>query len=366
MDEITIRYQDLVHLARVSLAGTPEDAYMLLRRLAHRYRHREPVLSKRLIELLRAAPSGMSARRGGTAPTPVDLDSRLELLRISACPVAAHQPVLSPAVRAAVEQLIGERLHTKRLWDDGLKPSSSALLVGPPGVGKTLCATWIAERLELPLLVLDLSAVMNSLLGKTGTNLRYVLDHAHNHNCVLLLDEIDAIAKRRDDITEIGELKRLVTILLQEIDHWSSNTLLLGATNHPDLLDPAIWRRFDIEIYFELPDIADRRTFLVQLVDGRVHRGIVEAFAITTEGRSLADIERIWSKARRRVALNTGDINNELLQELLILCDALPLPRRRAVSANLLSAGLSQRRVSKLTGMSRDTLRKLISRTNNG
>ena len=360
MDEIFIRGQDLVHLARVSLTGSADDAYMLLRRMAHRYRHQEPDLSDRLVELLRAAPSQVSAQRGGVAPTPVDLDSRLELLRVSACPVTPHQPVLSPVVNAAVEQLIGERLHTERLWDDGIEPSSSALLVGPPGVGKTLSATWIAERLELPLLILDLSAVMNSLLGKTGTNLRHVLDHARERDCVMLLDEIDAVAKRRDDIAEIGELKRLVTILLQEIDRWPSNTLLLGATNHPDLLDPAIWRRFDIEIHFELPDLTARRTFLRQIIDGRAHHGIVEALAITTDGWSLADIERTWSRVRRRVALNNGDLSNELLEELRSLCSSMSLPKRRTVSTNLLTMGLSQRRVSQLTGMSRDTLRKLI------
>ena len=360
MDEISIRRQDLVHLARVSLAGSADDAYMLLRRMAHRYRHREPDLSDRLVELLRAAPSRVSAQRGGAAPTPVDLDSRLELLRVSACPVTPRRPILSPVVSAAVEQLIGERLHTERLWNDGIEPSGSALLVGPPGVGKTLSATWIAERLELPLLVLDLSAVMNSLLGKTGTNLRHVLDHARDRDCVMLLDEIDAIAKRRDDIAEIGELKRLVTILLQEIDRWSSNTLLLGATNHPDLLDPAIWRRFDIEIHFELPDLTARRTFLEQITGGRVHHGIVEALAITTDDWSLADIERTWSNVRRRVALSSGDLNNELLEELQALCNSITLSERRNVSTHLLAMELSQRRVSQLTGMSRDTLRKLI------
>ena len=360
MDEVFIRGQDLVHLARVSLAGSADDAYMLLRRMAHRYRHREPDLSGRLVELLRAAPSRASAQRGGAAPAPVDLDSRLELLRVSACPVTPHRPVLSPAVSAAVEQLIGERLHTERLRSDGIEPSGSALLVGPPGVGKTLSATWIAERLELPLLILDLSAVMNSLLGKTGTNLRHVLDHARNRDCVMLLDEIDAVAKRRDDIAEIGELKRLVTILLQEIDRWPSNTLLLGATNHPDLLDPAIWRRFDIEIHFELPDLIARRSFLEQIINGRAHHGIVEALAITTDGWSLADIERTWSNVRRRVALNNGNLNDELLEELRILCRSMSLPKRRIVSTNLLTMGLSQRRVSQLTGMSRDTLRKLI------
>src|SRR5690606_32775240 len=105
-----------------------------------------------------------------------------------------------------------------------------------------------------PLLILDLASVMSSYLGRTGTNLRHVLDYAKSLDCVLLLDELDAIAKRRDDRGEIGELKRLVTVLLQQIDDWPPKSLLIAATNHADLLDPALWRRFDVTLEFPIPD----------------------------------------------------------------------------------------------------------------
>jgi hypothetical protein len=111
-------------------------------------------------------------------------------------------------------------------------------------LGDTLAARVLARTLGRPLLILDLAAVMSSFLGRTGGNLRHVLDYAKSIECVLLLDELDAIAKRRDDAGEIGELKRLVTVLIQEIDDWPSSGLLVAATNHPELLDPAIWRRF--------------------------------------------------------------------------------------------------------------------------
>ena len=94
---------------------------------------------------------------------------------------------------------------------------------------------------------------MSSYLGRTGSNIRHVLDYAKGVDGVLLLDELDAIAKRRDDATDVGELKRLVTVLLQEIDDWPSSGLLIAATNHPGLLDPAVWRRFELRVSFPMP-----------------------------------------------------------------------------------------------------------------
>lgn len=333
---------------------------MLLRRFARKYRDRAPELSEQLRGLLRATPTHTSALRGEAPAMPVDVDSRLELLQVSPSPVAPHRPVLSDGVSAVIDQIVKERLNPELLRADDLDPSRSVLLVGPPGVGKTLSAFWIAERLGLPLLVLDLAAVMNSYLGRTGTNLRHVIDHARQRDCVLLLDELDAVAKRRDDQAEIGELKRLVTVLLQEVDRWPPHALLLGATNHPDLLDPAIWRRFDVEVHLDLPGCANRWAFLDQFADGRIDQHIGEAFALATEGWSFADLERAVLGARRRAALSERKLDAELLDQIRGLCGTMTLGKRREVSSALLASGLSQRRVSSLTGMSRDTLRKLI------
>src|SRR5665213_3572636 len=158
------------------------------------------------------------------------------------------------AERAAVPG--ANPLGTKALRRaDGARAFANPLdhLYSPPGVGKTLAARWIARELHRPLLTLDLSAVMSSFLGRTGANVRHVLDYAKGVDCVLLLDELDSIAKRRDDASDVGELKRLVTVLLQEIDDWPSTGLLIAATNHSDLLDPAVWRRFEMRVNFPMP-----------------------------------------------------------------------------------------------------------------
>ena len=114
------------------------------------------------------------------------------------------EPILDAGVKRALEQLIFERQRDQELIKQGLSPTRSIIFTGPPGVGKTLAARWVARELHRPLLTLDLSAVMSSFLGRTGANVRHVLDYAKSVDGVLLLDELDAIAKRRDDATDVA------------------------------------------------------------------------------------------------------------------------------------------------------------------
>ena len=144
-------------------------------------------------------------------------------MRVEERPVLDWEPVFSPNIARQLKAIVEERLNPHALRAAGLEPTRTALFVGPPGVGKTMAARWVARELGRPLLTLDLAAVMSSYLGRTGSNLRLVLDYAKAIDCVLLLDELDAIAKRRDDREEIGELKRLVTVLIQQIDDWPSS-----------------------------------------------------------------------------------------------------------------------------------------------
>jgi SpoVK/Ycf46/Vps4 family AAA+-type ATPase len=198
---------DLVQLARLSLTGRPQDIQLYVRRLARRYQQSLPQLAKALGTLLIESPTRNSPlRRETTSPIPVDVDSRLELLRHEKIDTLDVEPVFRAEVSHALNQIVQERASHEKLLRAGLAPTRSALFTGPPGVGKTLAARWLAWKLKTPLLTLDLAAVMSSFLGRTGNNVRYVLDYAKNVNCILLLDEFDAVAKRRDDSTEIGEL----------------------------------------------------------------------------------------------------------------------------------------------------------------
>lgn len=356
---------DFAHLAKIALTAGPHEVQLFLRRMSRRYRDQFPSLSAELLELLRQSPTRMSPlRKAGVASVPVDADSRLGLLRIEANPVLDLEPVFPPAISDALSVLVRERRDRERLSAHGLEPTRTALFTGQPGVGKSLAARWLAREIGVPLLTLDLSAVMSSFLGRTGNNVRQVMEYAKGTDCVLLLDELDAIAKRRDDVTEVGELKRLVTVLLQEIDSWPSVGLIVAATNHPSLLDPAVWRRFETRIDFPLPDEATLKEAVLKYLDGDLQ--VITAnwdsvLVSILKGMSFSDVERLVTGARRAAAVTESPLAAQLTRIVRERAAALPRQERAALAARLVSGGLvSQREAYELTGVSRDTIRKVV------
>jgi len=351
---------ELVQFARLALAGRRQDVQTYIRRLARRYKGKLPAVAAQLTELLQEAPTRQSPlRREATAPVPVDLESRLQLLRIEDTPALDVEPIWQANVKRALDQILSERRRDDALFKQGLSPTRSIIFTGPPGVGKTLAARWIARELNRPLLTLDLSAVMSSFLGRTGANVRHVLDYAKSVNGVLLLDELDSIAKRRDDSTDVGELKRLVTVLLQEIDDWPATGLLIAATNHPDLLDPAVWRRFEMRIEFPMPTDAAVRQAIETFMGSRKASGVWnDVLAVTLRGLSFSDIEREVMLARRAAVTRDIPLEDALGQVVQNRVEPLPRRERGQLALWLTEAGVSQRQVHELTGVSRDTIRK--------
>jgi len=365
MDDPEARSPDFVQLAKFALAGQSEDARLYVARLVRRYRTSAPSLAKELDELLKSAVGGRATsplRRGDhTAQLPSAIDSGL--LRVA--PKTSVPLILDDRSRTQLENLLDERRQRGTLEAKGLTASRTALFVGLPGVGKTLSARWIATQLELPLLVLDLTAVMSSLLGGSSANLRAALDYAKSMSSVILLDEIDALAKSRGDALDIGELKRLVTVILQEVDEWPASALLLAATNHEELLDRALWRRFDLVIRFELPDATRTAEALREFLgsDVTTFARWFPTLDILLEDRSYSDIQKIADRLRRGLALRRGSPQTAI--ETLILEDIarLPASRRAALASELNeSTSFSQREVYRLTGVSRDTQRKRARR----
>ena len=296
-------------------------------------------------------PSGM----------PVDIDSNLSLIRIFDDLCGMQTPILPAALLDQITAITQERLERDRLADHGLPPSRSAILVGPPGVGKTLSARWIAARIGKPLWVLDLTTVMSSLLGKTGNNLRRVFDYAKEHEAVLLLDEIDAIAKRRSDESDVGELKRLVTAILQEVDAWPDTGLLLAATNHPDLIDPALWRRFDVVLNFGPAQAADIEAAVRRYLDQDLpaFEPWVGMLCFSLQGQSLSEVERTVIGLRRQAILSNADAGQLVANLAARKSDGMDKSGRRDLAISLARSGtMSHNQISDLTGVARDTLRK--------
>ncbi len=358
--------QDFFHLARIALSERTQDVHVLLHRIAKR-KSTDPETAAELIELLRKNQTRMSPlRRKTEMSVPIDIDSRFQLIRIEEVPILPYEPTYVDVVQDVLDQLIAERINASQLLDAHLEPTRTVLFTGPPGVGKTLAAKWLARELKLPLLTLDLSAVMSSYLGRTGVNVRHVLDYAKSIDCVLLLDELDTIAKRRDDLGEIGELKRLVTVLLQQLDEWPSTGLLIAATNHSDLLDPAIWRRFEQLINFPLPDKDTVETFLFQMLQNIAPEYVnwSEALSISLAEQSFAEIERKVKLARRATLLNKTKLSEYFPS---LLCVEGKSKRARIDLATCLVAAnlVSQRQAQKLTGVARETIRSRLKANEN-
>ncbi len=353
--------ENLVHVARLGMSGRAQDVQAYLRQTIRKLRPLDAELAGQLSQILAQAPTALSPLRDfGGSMVPVDADSRLSLAKSEYPVVMTTQPVLDEDLKARIEQIVLEQRHLADLERQGLGPTRSLLFVGPPGVGKTMSARWLASLLGRPLITLDLATVMSSFLGKTGANIRSVLDYAKSVESVLLLDEFDSIAKKRDDAGDIGELKRLVTVLLQEVDDWPSTSLLVAATNHGELLDPAVWRRFDDVLTFRAPNADERRQTLETVFgdEAAALHAWLPLLVKVWEGQSFSDLTRVAQWVRRRATTSGEPILNVVLQKVgQDLRNGSADDRKRA--AQLMSdGGLSDRRISEIVGISRDTIRK--------
>jgi histone H3/H4 len=212
--------------------------------------------------------------------------------------------VVHPQTRDLLRDITTEVPRWSDLERSGLPRRQRFLFQGPAGCGKTSAAESVAAELGRPFVVVSLDAVVSSYLGETASNLRRVLDYANLAPFVVLFDEFDALGRSRDDAAEHGEMKRVVTAFLQMIDKYRGPSVLIAATNHPGLLDNALWRRFDEVLTFARPTVHELRRLLRLRLRSTSHVGVdVERYASALKGLPHAAAEKLVWDARRAALL---------------------------------------------------------------
>ncbi len=302
---------------------------------------------------------------------PPSMDRRLFEIRKSK--IDSSKIVLSNTNRNILNEIIENYTKRALLEKHGLANDSRLILHGPPGTGKTLFAYVLAGELNLPIYHVNLDALVSSYLGETGKNLKTIFQEASKEDCILLLDEFDAIAKHRDDAQELGELKRVVTVLLQNIDELNPNTILVAATNHGHLLDPAVWRRFAYSLKMDTPDINARKILLSLYLGDRKELDF-DLLADLSENLSGAVIKQMINRSLRKDLLKQeNNLQKHLVESFLIANVGNAEKLKGEKRQNLIKAIKYLRKVDarkytyeeleKITGIATSTLHNISSTT---
>lgn len=241
-------------LTRLVQAGLRSDKVTFVKQveavIAEERSKQHNVLADKLEDMLRSSPFEHSSPSNGGAV----LDPRSSNLFHEILPrKQLADLILTPDVQKLTEGIIQEQYRVDLLRSYNLEPRNRLLLIGPPGNGKTTLAEAIAEALAVPLLVVRYESVVGAYLGETANRLKKLFEYASTRNCVLFFDEFETLGKERGDVHETGEIKRVVSSLLMQIDALPSHVLVIGATNHPELLDRAVWRRFQVRMNLPNP-----------------------------------------------------------------------------------------------------------------
>lgn len=297
-------------------------------------------------------------------PVPVERDNRFPLAdRIFYNPNEIWL-ALPEVIEQEVERFLSYLQNKDKLIQHNIPVNPTMLLHGIPGTGKSKLAAYIASKLKLPLVTARADALISSYLGATSKNIRMLMDYAQTTPCVLFLDEFDALAKGRDDANEIGELKRVVVSLLQNIDTLE-NVVLIAATNHPHLLDKAVWRRFHYKIEIPPPDVTVRQQIAKKILNEKIDKKILDLFVYLTEGASGADIESTLHKYLRESVLYENDVTiNRLLQlAIQVSCPTITfLPNRKKEEIRFVESKyiLSYEKIATIFSVSKTYIGKVL------
>ncbi|MGD0679503.1 MAG: ATP-binding protein [Polyangiaceae bacterium] len=360
--------ESLPAVFRAAQEADPHRTIVAMRRFVAHLRDVSPATAEKLnAELF----GGKSTRRADllrradpvNAP-PLERESNVPLLR-PVSPRVEVAPCLPDAETRLLDDFVTELQAGDRLLRGGLCARSTLLLIGPPGVGKTLIASSLAERLQLPLLQVELATAISSYLGRTGQNVKEVLDYARSHRVVLLLDEFDAIAKRRDDHSDLGELKRIVSVLLKELEDWTGPSVIVAATNHEQLIDPAVFRRFDLTLRIPPPDSRRASDILrAHLAPEQVSPKVSQFAGELLAGVSGSDVRALAHDVRRaRLLGEEKSAEGLLLERLAARCESVEARKRFCALATpvLPEKERTVSRIAALFGVAKSTAHSYIA-----
>ena len=251
--------RQIVALLKSHMAGDDAQFYAVAMQLAaHEARQGHGKLAQELRDLVdraKAAKTGIERKRSGPVPLVRPTGELANLLSASYPDIRLADMVLTDALDVRLKRVLLEQRQQERLRGHGLVPRRKLLLVGPPGAGKTMTAAALAGELRLPLFTVVLDSLITKFMGETAAKLRLVFEAMETTRGVYFFDEFDAIgSKRSGDRHDVGEIRRVLNSFLQFLEQTDSQGLIVAATNHPDLLDQALFRRFDDVIEYALPD----------------------------------------------------------------------------------------------------------------
>jgi SpoVK/Ycf46/Vps4 family AAA+-type ATPase len=301
--------RQLLGLLRSHIEGDSEQFYAVALQLAaHEAKLGHVNLAQELKELIDAGRSRKQTaleRHKAAVPLAQPKGDLASLVAVRYSDVRLSSMVLTDALAKRLKRMLTEQRQRHRLAEHGLKPRHKLLFVGPPGAGKTMTAAAIAGELNLPLFTIMLDGLITKFMGETASKLRLIFESMVATRGIYFFDEFDALGARRTERNDVGEIRRVLNSFLQFVEQDESDSLIIAATNHPELLDPALFRRFDDVIEYDLPtpDVA-QKLLETRLAPFKPTRFSWNKVITTAKGLSQAELVRVADDAAKQAILH--------------------------------------------------------------
>jgi SpoVK/Ycf46/Vps4 family AAA+-type ATPase len=264
---------------------------------------------KALVDAAKTKPVYLQRTKSGPVPVVQPRGELAGLLSVQYSKLHLIDLVLDPSISERLQRVVMEHAQQSKLKSFGLSPRRKLLFVGPPGSGKTMTASALAGEMNLPLFTIVLDGLITKYMGETAAKLRMIFDAIQSTRAVYLFDEFDAVGGKRETQNDVGEIRRVLNSFLQFLEQDPSDSLIIGATNHPELLDRAVFRRFDDVIEYSSPNEQHIRQVITERLSTLGTRQLNwECLLKEAQGLSYADITHSCNDAAKEAILADSKI----------------------------------------------------------